>query len=163
MSKTQTKSTDLELTPVQESQSYKRLRMSDVRQIVAASHKQGKRIDLMGFSGDDIARSQIALQDLLSKEQEKHAKARGHIVDMKDIIITLGELMNFIGESSIERMIKDQEKLGNLTQALNQERQLHVMANNTVHELLGQNQTLTSELEDTMNTLRVALNGSSNG
>lgn len=156
MSKTQTKSmTIVDVNP--------RVRMKEVRRQVAAAHKQGKRIDLMGFTGDDIARSQIALQDLLSKEQEKHARARGHIVDQKKIIGIISEISQFVANHSLERLLTDQDRMADLATALRKEQELHGMANAAVAELLVENQRLTGEVEDTMNTLRVALNGSING
>ena len=156
MSKTQTKSmTVVDVNP--------RVRMKEVRRQVAAAHKQGKRIDLMGFTGDDIARSQIALQDLLSKEQEKHARARGHIVDQKEIIGIISEMSQFISNHSMDRLLRDQNRMADLSTALRKEQELHGMANAAVAELLVENQRLTGEVEDTMNTLRVALNGSING
>ena len=82
MSKTK-KAERTAVTTTDESQSYKRQRMLEVRQMVAKAVKNNTRVDLMGFTGTDIARSQIALQDLLSKEQEKHAKAGDHIVSLK--------------------------------------------------------------------------------
>lgn len=84
MSKAQTKSTQLTtVESTEESPSYKRKRMKEVRAIVARAVANNKRVDLIGFEGTDIARSQIALQDLLSKEQEKHTRARGHIMNYK--------------------------------------------------------------------------------
>jgi len=73
--------TEMTIVPTQESDTYKRNRMLEVRFMVAKAVKNNDRVDLMDFEGTDIARSQIALQDLLTKEQEKHAKARGHIMD----------------------------------------------------------------------------------
>lgn len=153
MSKIQTKSmTVVDVNP--------RVRMKEVRRQVAAAHKQGKRIDLMGFTGDDIARSQIALQDLLSKEQEKHARARDHIVSQKEIIGIITEMSQFISNHSVERLLQDQQRMADLATALRKEQELHGMANQAVNELINENARLTGEVEDTMNTLRVALNGS---
>lgn len=155
MSKTQTKSmTVVDVNP--------RVRMKEIRRQVAAAHKQGKRIDLMGFTGDDIARSQIALQDLLTKEQEKHSKARNHIVNQKIIITILTEMSQFISNHSAERLLRDQQHMTDLATALRKEQELHGMANQAVNELINENARLTGEVEDTMNTLRVALNGSTN-
>ena len=158
MSKTKTKSKELTLAQVDPG-----VRMKEVRAAVAHAHKQGKRVDLMGFTGDDIARSQIALQDLLTKEQEKHSKARDHIVEHKEAIQALGEMMAFIGGHSTQRLLNDQERMGQLTTALRREQELHGMANAVVAELMTDNEQLTADLEATMNSLRVALNGSTNG
>lgn len=158
MSKTKTQSKALTLPTVDP-----RVRMKEVRALVAKAHKQGQRIDLMGFEGDDIARSQIALQDLLSNEQKRHAKARGHIVDQKKTIQIIGEMMAFISDHSTERLLRDQERMAQYATALRREQKLHGMANDAVAELMTDNEQLTADLEATMNSLRVALNGSTNG
>jgi len=110
MSKTATKSSELTLTSVDP-----RVRMKEVRALVANAHKQGCRIDLMDFTGDDIARSQIALQDLLTKEQTKHAKARGHIVDQKDIIWAVTMMSQMVADSATENLLRDQDKFAHLS------------------------------------------------
>ena len=111
MSKTKTKSSALAtLTGVDP-----RVRMKEVRAMVALAHKQGARIDLMGFKGDDIARSQIAIQDLLSKEQAKHSAARGHIVEQKSIICAVTMMTQIIAESATENLLRDQDKLAHLS------------------------------------------------
>lgn len=158
MSKTQTKTKSMTIVDVDP-----RVRMKEVRRQVAAAHKQGKRIDLMGFTGDDIARSQIALQDLLSKEQEKHQRARGHIVDQKEIIYAITQMSMMISDHATESLLRDQGDKADLGQALRKERNLHALANAAVKELLTENEQLTADLEAAMNSLRTALNGSTNG
>lgn len=156
MSKTQTKSmTVVDVDP--------RVCMKEVRRMVAAAHKQGKRIDLMDFTGDDIARSQIALQDLLSKEQEKHARARDYIVRQKKIIEIISEMSIVVSNHATENLLRDQDRIADLATSLRKEQELHGLANAAVAELLAENQRLTGEVEDTMNTLRVALSGTING
>ena len=158
MSKTKTQSKALTLPKVDP-----RVRMKEVRRMVAAAHKQGKRIDLMGFEGDDIARSQIALQDLLSNEQKRHAKARGHIVDQKEAIQVIGEMAAFISGHATERLLRDLDRMADYATALRREQELHGLANNAVAELMTENEQLTLDLEAAMNSLRTALNGSTNG
>lgn len=80
---TKTKPQLTEVITTEESPTYKRGRMLEVRKAVAKAVKKDKRVDLMNFSGTDIARSQIALQDLLMREKEKHKKASSHIVSLK--------------------------------------------------------------------------------
>lgn len=82
-----------EVISTEESPSLKRQRMKDVRSMVASAIKHDKRVDLMGFVGTDIPRTQIALQDLLLAEKEKHAKARDHIIDQKQAIEILVEIL----------------------------------------------------------------------
>ena len=82
MTKTTAKLTEVITT--EESPSYKRQRMLEVRQIVANAVKNNQRVDQLGFTGTDIARSQIALQDLLDKERQKHSRARHHILNLKN-------------------------------------------------------------------------------
>ena len=62
MTKTTTKLTEVVTT--EESPGYKRQRMLEVRQIIANAVKNNQRVDQLGFTGTDIAHSQIALQEL---------------------------------------------------------------------------------------------------
>jgi len=156
MSKTQTKSMTLvDVDP--------RVRMKEVRRMVAAAHKQGKRIDLMGFTGDDIARSQIALQDLLDREKERHARARDHIVEQKEVILIIAQMTALISNSSIETLLRYQDEKVDLVQAVGRKNALLQQAEIAISELSEQNKQLTTEIEDTMNTLRIALNGNIHG
>ena len=91
MTKTTTKMTEVVTT--EESSSYKRQRMLEVRQIVANAVKNNQRVDQLGFTGTDIARSQIALQDLLDKERQKHSRARHHILNLKEDTMFLSGAM----------------------------------------------------------------------
>ncbi|ACL81372.1 hypothetical protein [Sulfitobacter phage EE36phi1] len=91
MTKTTAKLTKVITT--EESPSYKRQRMLEVRQIVANAVNNNQRVDQLGFTGTDIARSQIALQDLLDKERQKHSRARHHILNLKDDTIFLSDVM----------------------------------------------------------------------
>lgn len=91
MTKTTEKLTEIITT--EETPSYKRQRMLEVRQIVANAVKNNQRVDQLGFTGTDIARSQIALQDLLDKERQKHSRARHHILNLKDETMFLSDIM----------------------------------------------------------------------
>lgn len=114
MTKTKTQ-TEIALT--EESPSYKRKRMLEVRQMVANAVKNNQRVDQLGFTGSDIARSQIALQDLLDKERQKHSRARHHILNLKDESLFLSDIMNMtqqdmmmvIGELSNKVLQQDQQ------------------------------------------------------
>lgn len=163
MSKTKTKTEMALVSETAESSSYKRQRMLDVRRMVAKAVKQGRRVDQLGLTGTDIARSQIALQDLLDREKERHARARSHIVDQKEIIEIITVMSMLISESATESLLRDQDRIAELATAFYSEQNLHQLAQKAVHEVLNENSRLTGELEDTMNTLRVALNGSTNG
>lgn len=91
MTKTTAKLTEVVTT--EESPSYKRQRMLEVRQIVANAVKNNQRVDQLSFTGTDIARSQIALQDLLDKERQKHSRARHHILNLKNETMFLCDVM----------------------------------------------------------------------
>lgn len=111
-SKTKTKPTAVaQLPATEESKDFKRKRMLQVRREVANAVKNGKRVDLMGYEGTDIARSQIALQDLLDSERKSHAKARGHIIALKDASMMVANILEhtIIGfTDEIDRMTEDQ-------------------------------------------------------
>jgi hypothetical protein len=158
MSKTKTQSKALALPQVDP-----RVRMKEVRDAVAAAHKNNQRIDLMGFKGDDIARSQIALQDLLTDEQARHKRARGHIVEQKEILMALAEMIAFMGNHATERLVRDQEKLGRLAQELRATSAQNALLHQQEHALLDENAQLSVDLEAAVNTVRIVLNGNTNG
>ena len=117
----------------------------------------------MGFTGDDIARSQIALQDLLDREKERHARARDHIVEQKEVILIIAQMTALISNSSIETLLRYQDEKVDLVQAVGRKNALLQQAEIAISELSEQNKQLTTEIEDTMNTLRIALNGNIHG
>ena len=95
-----------EVVTTEESPSYKRQRMLEVRQIVTNAVKNNQRVDQLGFTGTDIARSQIALQDLLDKERQKHSRARHHILNLKDDTMFLSDVMQK-NQSALMMLISD--------------------------------------------------------
>lgn len=117
-----TKSQDLVI--VDETNEYKKQRMLEVRSIVAKAVLNNQRVDLLGFEGSDIARSQIALQDLLTKEREKHARARGHILDGKDeldftgfMVENMAHMIDLMSEALLDqtqRIVKMDQELKEL-------------------------------------------------
>lgn len=107
-------STVTSMITTEESPSFKKKRMKEVRTMVARAHKQGKRIDQMGFEGTDIPRAMIALQDLLTKTQERHRKATGHIAFAQN----MGETMSFIMNHATNDLMEQQIKIGQLSMEL---------------------------------------------
>lgn len=107
-------STVTSMIPTEESPSFKKKRMKEVRTMVARAHKQGKRIDQMGFEGTDIPRAMIALQDLLTKAQERHRKATGHIAFAQN----MGEAVSFIMNHTTNDLMEQQIKISQLTMEL---------------------------------------------
>jgi len=158
MPKTKTKPNELTLVGVDP-----RVRMKEVRSMVAYAHGQNHRIDLIDFSGDDIARSQIALQDLLTDEQARHKRARGHIVEHKEIIKSLSMMMHLFGTHSTNRLLRDQEKLGNMAQELRATSAQNALLHQQQDALLDENAQLSVDLKAAVNTVRIALKGSTNG
>lgn len=73
------KSNQMTLVDSEESKSFKKQRMLEVRAAVAHALKHNKRVDEMGFTGTDIPRAMIALQDEVMKTRERHHKATKHI------------------------------------------------------------------------------------
>lgn len=117
MTKTTEKLTEIITT--EETPSYKRQRMLEVRQIVANAVKNNQRVDQLGFTGTDIARSQIALQDLLDKERQKHSRARHHILNLKNETMFLSDIMQMTQTgmmmiiSDLSAKIQHQDKMLN--------------------------------------------------
>ncbi|UAT28869.1 hypothetical protein PP753_gp30 [Dinoroseobacter phage vB_DshP-R7L] len=83
MSKTQTK---MELVDTSESTEFKKTRMKEVRAMVSNALKKNRRIDLMDFTGTDIPRVMVALQDEVMDARNRHAKATKHISSAKQTV-----------------------------------------------------------------------------
>jgi hypothetical protein len=116
MLKTKSKaaSTEVSVTAVSEDP---RAAMKLVRKEVKQAVKLNHRVDQMGYNGPDIARSQIALQDMLTHEQEKRRKAEEHIVNMKDMLEAVCETADFVITESTDRLRIQQEKVAQLSKA----------------------------------------------
>lgn len=80
MSKTKTK---MELVPTEETTEFKKTRMKEIRAMVSNALKKNQRIDLMDFTGTDIPRVMVALQDEVMNSRERHQKATKRIADVK--------------------------------------------------------------------------------
>jgi hypothetical protein len=158
MTKTNVKLTEIITT--EESPSYKRKRMLEVRQIVANAVKNGQRVDQLGFTGTDVARSQIALQDLLDKERQKHSRARHHILNLKDETMAVYDMMDITQAgmtmmlSVMSSKIMEQQRI--IDTAHNECHRLAVGWNDTIQQNY-QMQTENSALKTTLKaTLRDA-------
>lgn len=93
MSKTQ-KKTKMELVATEESKSFKKKRMLEVRSIVRKALASNQRIDLMDFTGTDIPRVMVALQDEVMTARERHNRATKHIAEARqtmDVIMPMIE------------------------------------------------------------------------
>lgn len=143
MTKTQVKTNVTDMVPSQESTKFKKERMKEVRAMVARAVKQNKRVDLMGFEGTDIPRAMIALQDLLSKTQERHQKATKHLAMMNHMTDDLATIMT---HASINLMI-NQEKIGDLSSALYQERMEHMYTASALQETWQKANDLADDLQ----------------
>lgn len=117
-----TKSQLTEVTTTEESPFFKRERMKQVRKIVANAVRQNQRVDLIGFTGSDIARSQIALQDLLTKSQERHQKATAHLANTKQMGLAIADVI----DHAADNMIRGQERISELSMRLRAEREEHM-------------------------------------
>lgn len=129
-----TKSTNVtSMVSTEESPEFKRRRMKEVRTMVARAVKNGKRVDLMGFEGTDIARSQIALQDLLSKAQERHQKATNHLAAANE----MGNVFAAIFTHAAHDMMERQQTIGELSTALYNERMSHMQTAQQLQEMFS--------------------------
>ncbi|AWY09379.1 hypothetical protein vBRpoPV13_22 [Ruegeria phage vB_RpoP-V13] len=139
-------STVTSMIPTEESPSFKKKRMKEVRTMVARAHKQGKRIDQMGFEGTDIPRAMIALQDLLTKTQERHKKATEHIAFAQN----MGEAVSFIMNHQTSTLLEMQMKIGQLSMELSVQNQ-HLQAAHE-HNIALHQENL--KLQNTVEVLR---------
>ncbi len=144
---TKTKPQLTEVTTTEESPSFKRQRMKEVRTIVARAVKQNKRVDQIGFTGSDIVRSQIALQDLLSKSQERHKKATERLASTNQWGLAIADVI----ENAADKMIRDQERIGTLNKLLHCEREEHMKTASLTEEKLREIEGLKLALKGIMN------------
>lgn len=141
MPKTQ-KTNVTSITSTEESPSYKRQRMKEVRTLVARAVKKNKRVDQMGFEGTDIPRAMIALQDLLSKTQERHHKATNHISAFN----TMRDFLASMLKESTANIINMQGRIGELSSALYNERMSHANTSIMLNQAHNEKRTLEEDL-----------------
>jgi len=130
---TQAKTNVTSMVPTEETKEFKKRRMKEVRTMVARAHKQGKRIDQMGFEGTDIPRAMIALQDLLAKSKERHRKATQHIAFANN----MGEAFAFIMDHATATTLEQQARIAELSTALYNERVSHSETASMLNQVHG--------------------------
>jgi len=113
---TKNKKQSTEVTQFVDPRAAMKLVRSEVKKAMADNH----RVDEMGYSGRDIARSQIALQDMLTKEQVKRRKAEGHIIELKSILDTLSILSAMVINDSTNNLLRDQTRITELSSEINE-------------------------------------------
>ena len=113
---TKNKKQSTEVTQLVDPRAAMKLVRSEVKKAMADNH----RVDEMGYSGRDIARSQIALQDMLTKEQLKRRKAEGHIIELKSILDTLSILSAMVINDSTNNLLRDQTRITELSSEINE-------------------------------------------
>lgn len=136
-----------EVVSTEESPSFKRQRMKEVRSKVARAVKQNKRIDEMGFTGSDIARSQIALQDLLMKSQERHKKATEHLALYSQWVPAVADVIN----SASVTIFRDQNRITELTKMVRHAREESMKTASLLEEKIRENEGLKLALKGVVN------------
>lgn len=135
-----TKTKQMELVSTEESKSFKKKRMLEVRAAVSNALKHNKRVDELGFTGTDIPRVMIALQDEVMRARDRHSKATKHISVARN---NVQNIMPIIGAVITGQAMTMDEMAAQLDQA---------------HQelFMAQNQTemLDSALQDAQATIR---------
>lgn len=142
------------MVSTEESPSYKRKRMKEVRSMVAHAVKQNVRVDLMDFEGTDIARSQIALQDLLSKSQERHRQATNHVENSAH----MNMMYQLLFDEMTFNTLTQQARIAELAQALKTEREDHIETAMILNNKFDALQDAEDTIESIKTTFKV-LNG----
>jgi len=104
------KTNKMELVSTEESTEFKKTRMKEVRAMVSDALKKNHRIDLMDFTGTDIPRVMVALQDEVMNARDRHAKATKHIAEGKTAIneiMPLVELTLKLQDMTINKLTQD--------------------------------------------------------
>jgi predicted nucleic acid-binding Zn-ribbon protein len=84
-----------------------RIRMKEIRSLVK-DHVTGKNkanVDYLGqlkLAPEDMTRMVIALQDMLTKEREKHKRCRDHLLDSQDEVRELAQVVGTLAIDSIQ-------------------------------------------------------------
>lgn len=158
-----TKSTDVATTSVKVDP---RKAMKLVRSEVKKAVKQNKRVDEMGYTGNDIPRSQIALQDLLDRESTRHAKAREHILFLKEGIEAMGAMIQFLTESTLNQASSHQQTINQITSQNDLLMKEMDLMNQEIHrlsqlnrELDHENLIVNSKLASAMHTVKIMAEG----
>lgn len=138
MSKTQKK---MELVATEESPSFKRKRMKEVRAMISKALAKNQRIDLMNWEGTDIARVMVALQDEVMRSRERHQRATQHIATGK-----------FIMEQNFNIMRLQANTMNALVHDLDSQGQI-------IHDLSTERNQLLNRKEDLEATVRVMVDG----
>jgi hypothetical protein len=148
------KKNEIAIVEEEESTAFKKRRMKEVRAMVARAVKNNQRVDLMGLEGTDIPRAMIALQDLLSKSQERHRKATSHVAAFN----RLREMTRWtLGLSSRSLIILHKANI-ELQEELDEERRRHQMTAEVLQELNHQTGLLQNDL-DTVKRAGEIING----
>lgn len=106
-----------------ETPTFKKARMKAVRALVAKAVKTDQRVDLLGFEGTDIPRAMIALQDLLTKEKDRHKRATEHLAYIRPML------------ESIRADVKDRsDYIVGLHEELADEREAHAVTCRQISE-----------------------------
>ena len=151
---TKAKTNVTSMVPTEETKEFKKSRMKEVRTMVARAHKQGKRIDQMGFEGTDIPRAMIALQDLLTKTQERHRKATQHIAFANQ----MGEALAFIMDHAAETTLEQTARIADLSTALYNERMDHAQTASMLQEAHRNKHDIENDLHAVKRAMSI-LNG----
>lgn len=120
MSKTQ--KTKMELVSTEESPSFKKKRMKEVRMMVGKALSQNQRIDLMEWEGTDVPRVMVALQDEVMRARDRHSRATKHIAESKqavNMVMPIAELTMKLQQQTIESLVIDLEAHGDVIEGLN--------------------------------------------
>lgn len=147
-----------EITTTEESPSFKRKRMLEIRAIVAHAVKHNQRVDLMEFEGTDIPRVIIALQDALTDSQQRHKRASNHIAEQKGNMESIGGMFTLIMDAATDNLLHDQMRIGEVSTMLRAERESHMQTAQMLDQTFADNNRLHEENQGLKLALRSSLN-----
>lgn len=150
-----------------------RVRMKEIRRIIAKAIKNHRRIDRMIFNDDDKIRVMIALQDLVNHEKDRHAKANKHILEYKEMIVIMTIMLQLVSKDSVDRMAIDQKRVDQVDQKNDQLRNaigifdreidrledINQQLKEENHQLGEENDIITSKLASAMHTVKIMSEG----
>jgi len=130
-----------------------RKRMKEVRSLVAKAVKKNERLDLIDFSDEDRTRVILALQDQLTKTEDRHRKASNIVAEMKDDDMMADGFTSIVINGLQITMMEKIRHIDELTTALYVERDSHMktaQALNMSHQDCFDLQVRLDTLKDAM-------------
>lgn len=134
-----------------------RVRMKEIRSLIAGAIKDGNRIDKMSFNKADTARVMIALQDANEESIQAHNRATKHVMDTKQKLIFIANLSTMTIEDATAKAAMQQSNIISLSKQCENFSNNLKDANQDVFELQKLLTTTEEQLSSALTTLQTVM------